>query len=80
MGEVAKKCTKCDRPLNTGELERRLQLEEARFRLQYITRALLHLIILAELGLSGEGQRQVVFEKWRYAAEKFREAVAQSSE
>jgi hypothetical protein len=66
--------------LNTGELERKVPLEEARFRLEYITRALLHLIVLAELGLSGEDQRQVVFEKWRYAADKFREAVTQASE
>ena len=62
--------------LNTGELERKVPLEEARFRLEYITRAVLHLIILAELGLSGEDQRQVVFEKWRYAADRFGEAVA----
>ena len=45
--------------LNTGELERKVPLEEARFRLEYITRAVLHLIILAELGMSGGDQRQV---------------------
>jgi hypothetical protein len=66
--------------LNTGELERKVPLEEARFRLEYITRAVLHLIILAELGLSGEDQRQVVFEKWSYAASKFGEAVAEANE
>lgn len=65
--------------LNTGELERKVPLEEARFRLEYITRAVLHLIILAELGMSGEDQRQVVFEKWRYAAGKFGEAVAEAN-
>ncbi len=66
--------------LNTGELERKVPLEEARFRLEYITRAALHLIILAELGMSGEDQRQVVFEKWSYAAGKFGEAVAAAGE
>lgn len=62
--------------LNTGELERKIPLDDARHRLAYITRALLHLIILAELGMSGEDQSRVVFEKWRYAAGKFGEAIA----
>jgi ApeA N-terminal domain 1 len=66
--------------LNTGELEEKVPLEEARFRLESVTRAVLHLIILAELGLSGEDQRQVVFEKWRYAADRFGEAVAEANQ
>ena len=62
--------------LNTGELEQKVPLEDARYRLEYVTRALLHLIILSELGSTGEEQRRVVLEHWRYSADKFGEAVA----
>jgi hypothetical protein len=65
--------------LNTGEFEKKVPIEEARYRLEYITRAVLHLIIMAELGMAGEEQRQVVFEKWSYAAGKFGQAVAQAN-
>lgn len=63
--------------LNTGELEKKVP-EDARYRLEYVTRALLHLIILAELGLPAERQRQVVNDHWEYSAEKFGEAVKAS--
>lgn len=64
--------------LNTGELEKKVPLEDARFRLEYVTRALLHLVILAELGLTAERQRQIVNEHWDYSAERFGEAVKAS--
>lgn len=64
--------------LNTGELEKKVPLEDARYRLEYVTRALLHLVILAELGLTVERQRQVVSENWDYSAERFGEAVKAS--
>src|SRR5260370_42321424 len=54
--------------LNPGELEKKVPLDDARFRLDYVTRAVLHLVILAKLGVSSERQRQAVFEKWRYSA------------
>lgn len=60
--------------LNTGELQRRVP-EDARFRLTFVTRALLHLIIIAELGISAEVQRSVVRKSWGYSAEQFGEAV-----
>jgi hypothetical protein len=64
--------------LNPGELERKVPLEDARYRLEYVTRAFLHLVILAKLGVSDEVQRQLVFENWRYSAERFRDAIRES--
>jgi hypothetical protein len=61
--------------LNTGELETGVPLEDARYRLAYITRAFLHLVVLAKLGVSAEAQRRVVNDEWRYSAEKFGAAV-----
>ena len=60
--------------MNTGELDAKVP-ENARYRLEYVTRALLHLIILAELGISAEIQRAVVQQAWEYSAEQFRDAV-----
>lgn len=64
--------------LNTGELEKKVPIEEARYRLEYITRALLHLVILAELGISGDKQRRIVRDNWDYSAERFGVAVRAS--
>lgn len=66
--------------LNTGELEKKVPLEEARYRLEYITRALLHLVILAELGISSEKQRQIVRDRWQYSADRFGLAVKASQD
>ncbi|MDW5614230.1 MULTISPECIES: HEPN domain-containing protein [Mycolicibacterium] len=66
--------------LNTGELEKKVPLEEARYRLEYVTRALLHLVILAELGISSEKQREVVRDNWQYSADRFGFAVKASQD
>jgi hypothetical protein len=41
----------------------------------YITRALLHLVLIDQLGISGEIQRGVVQKHWGFSAAKFRDAV-----
>ncbi|MGZ6801176.1 MAG: hypothetical protein ACXVGR_15355, partial [Mycobacteriaceae bacterium] len=64
--------------LDIGEFEAKVP-EEARYKLAYVTRALLHLIIHAELGVSSDVQRAVVREKWRYSAERFAETIAAAS-
>lgn len=61
--------------LNTGELKKKIPNEDARYRLEYVTRALLHLIIVAELGISAERQREVVDLNWGYSAGEFGNAV-----
>lgn len=61
--------------LNTGELKKKVPNEDARYRLEYVTRALLHLIIVAELGISAERQREVVDLNWGYSAGEFGIAV-----
>ena len=61
--------------LNTGELAEKVPDEDARYRLVYITRALLHLIVLSELGISADTQRGLVNDEWNYSAEQFRDAV-----
>lgn len=60
--------------LNTGELDRKVP-ETARFRLTYVTRALLHLVIMAEIGLPREVQVRAVKEVWWYSASAFSKAV-----
>ena len=64
--------------LDTGEFEAKVP-EEARYRLTYVTRALLHLIILAELGVSSDIHRAVVREEWRYSAARFAEMIRAAS-
>ena len=64
--------------LNTGELDAKVP-EDARFRLEYVTRALLHLILLSELGISADIQRAVVDEAWDYSVEQFGIAVRSAS-
>lgn len=61
---------------NTGRLQEKIP-EKARYRLPDITRALLHLVVIAELGISAEVQRRVVGDQnlWGFSAERFREAV-----
>jgi hypothetical protein len=63
--------------LNTDELQAKVP-EDARYRLTYVTRALLHLVILNELGVSPEVQRRLVSEEWSYAAATFANAMNQS--
>ena len=60
--------------LNTDELERRVP-EDARYRLARITKALLHLVILNQLGISAEHQRRAVQDIFDYSARQFREEV-----
>lgn len=60
--------------LNTGELDKKVP-ESARFRLTYVTRALLHLVIMTEIGLPRELQVQAVNEVWWYSADAFSKAV-----
>lgn len=61
--------------LNTGVLEASIPDEDALYRLDDITRALLHLVILAELGLSADTQRRLVNDEWGYSAARFGDAV-----
>lgn len=65
--------------LNTGELATQVPDENARYRLVYITRALLHLILLSELGVDAETQRRLVNDEWGYSAEHFGDAVRNTS-
>jgi hypothetical protein len=67
--------TKCDRPLKHWGTAERVPDGDARYRLVYITRALLHLIVLSELGMSAETQRRLVNDELSYSAERFRDAV-----
>jgi hypothetical protein len=62
--------------VNTGRLQEKIP-EKARYRLQDITRALLHLVLIAELGISADVQRRVVRDEnlWEFSAARFREAV-----
>ncbi len=61
--------------MNTGELEKKIP-EDARYRLAYVTKALLHLVLLQKLGISVEVQSRAVADIYGYSASKFREAVA----
>ena len=49
------------------------------FRLEYVTRALLHLVLLPELGISNNIQRAAVEDLWNYSAEQFGIAVRSAS-
>jgi ApeA N-terminal domain 1 len=62
--------------VNTGRLQEKIP-EKPRYRLQDITRALLHLVIISELGISTEVQRRVVGDQniWGFSAARFRKAV-----
>jgi hypothetical protein len=48
---------------------------KALYRLQYIMRALLHLVLIDQLGISAEVQRGVVQDLWGLSAARYREAV-----
>jgi hypothetical protein len=61
--------------VNTGKLAEKVPDEDALYYLVTITRALLHLVVLAELGVSADTQRRLVDDEWNYAAERFRAAV-----
>jgi hypothetical protein len=60
--------------LNTGEMQKKIP-EEAQYRLTYVTKALLHLILLEELGISAELQRNAVRSFFRYPADQFGKEV-----
>lgn len=60
--------------VNTGQLQAKIP-EKALYRLQYITRALLHLVLIDQLGISAEVQREIVQELWSFSAARFRDAV-----
>ncbi|MGV9711933.1 ApeA N-terminal domain 1-containing protein [Gordonia sp. NPDC003424] len=60
--------------LNTGELDRKVP-ESARFRITYITKALLHLVVMNEIGVDAEKQREAVRNAWWFSAKRFEEAV-----
>lgn len=60
--------------LNTGELDRKVP-EPARFRITYITKALLHLVVMNEIGVEAEKQREAVGNAWSFSANRFKEAV-----
>ena len=59
---------------NTGKFEAGVP-ESARYFLEYVTRALLHLIVLDQLGIDADRQRAVVQQRWLHVARKFREAI-----
>lgn len=61
--------------VNTGRLAEKIPDEDARYYLVSVTRALLHLVLLAELGVSAEIQRRLVNDEWDYIAQRFRTAV-----
>ena len=61
--------------VNTGRLTEKIPDEDARYYLVSVTRALLHLVVLAELGVSAETQRRLVNDEWNYIAQRFRAAV-----
>lgn len=63
--------------LNTGELDKKVP-EAARFRLTYITKALLHLVIMNEIGVGEEKQREAVQNVWWFSSKRFGEAVRSS--
>jgi ApeA N-terminal domain 1 len=60
--------------VNTGQLQAKIP-EKALYRMVYITRALLHLVLIDQLGISGEIQRGVVQKLWGYSATRFRDAI-----
>ncbi|MFE7422123.1 HEPN domain-containing protein [Rhodococcus sp. NPDC057529] len=60
--------------LNTGELEAKVP-EQARYRLTYLTKALLHLVLMQELGLSAATQQKAVENNFGYSARAFGEVV-----
>lgn len=64
--------------LNTGEFEKKVP-EEGRYRLTYITRAVLHLIMLNELGISPEAQRKAVNDNFGYSARAFKKIIEGTS-
>jgi ApeA N-terminal domain 1 len=53
--------------VNTGQLQAKIP-EKALYRMVYITRALLHLVLIDQLGISAEIQRGVVQELWGFSA------------
>ncbi len=61
--------------VNTGKLAEKVPDDDALYYLVNITRAVLHLIVLAELGVSADTQRWLVSDEWNYSAERFRAAV-----
>lgn len=60
--------------LNTGELERKIP-DDARYRLAYVSKALLHLVLVAKLGISADVQRRAVRDLYGYSAREFGKAV-----
>ncbi|WP_374610383.1 HEPN domain-containing protein [Gordonia sp. (in: high G+C Gram-positive bacteria)] len=53
-----------------GQLQKGVP-EEVRYRLTYVTKALLHLVLLERIGVSAELQRSAVENQWIYVANAF---------
>lgn len=60
--------------MKSGELEKKVP-ENARYRLPYVSRALLNLVLMQELGISAELQRRAVDDLYSYSARQFKKAV-----
>ncbi len=56
-----------------GQLQR--VPEEVRYRLTYVTKALLHLVLLQQIGVAAELQRSSVSDRWMYVANIFKSEV-----
>ncbi|MDP0399753.1 HEPN domain-containing protein [Tsukamurella strandjordii] len=65
--------------LNTGELEKKVP-EAAHGRLVYVSKAMLHLVVMQQLGIPAERQREVVSDNWGYSARKFKRFVTDEEE
>ncbi|WP_157124997.1 ApeA N-terminal domain 1-containing protein [Nocardia pseudovaccinii] len=65
--------------MDTGELEKKIP-EDARYRLSYVTKALLHLVLLQKLGISSELQSRAVADIYGYSAREFRKVVAEAAQ
>lgn len=55
---------------NDGQLQKSVP-KEVRYRLTYVTKALLHLVLLGRIGVSAELQRSAVENQWIYVANAF---------
>ncbi len=65
--------------LNTGKLEEKVP-EDARFRLADVTRGLLHLVLMNEIGVGVEAQRRAVLDNFGYSSRVFKAAVEREME
>lgn len=65
--------------MNTGRFEKDVP-EDARYRLPYVSRALLHLVLMEKLGISPELQQRAVKDLYEYSARQFKKAVEASAQ